>query len=238
MSYPIAVLSPKDTIFPSMLREIQSVPQQLYIRGNVQALAQSPLLAVVGSRKANQYGKDCIDMLLPPVVKAGISLVSGLAYGIDSFAHQVCVDAGIPTIAVLGSAIDDDSIYPRAHVKLAHDILETGGVLISEYPTGSAIQQHNFPARNRIIAGLATATLLIQASDRSGSLITARLALESGRDVLATPGPITDPLSYGTNKLIQEGATPVTTSEDILYVLNTESTKRSTPTQKELFAVT
>ena len=181
--------------------------------------------------------------ILTPAVRAGLPLVSGLAYGIDSAAHRLCLEYGVPTVAVLGSGINDSSIYPRLHVKLLHQIIDSGGVVISEYSTGTPPHLGQFPARNRIIAGLTQATLIVQAAERSGSLITARLALESGREVLAVPGAITDSLAAGVNFLIQQGATPVTCAQDILdlYGLKppdiTEQTKAElTPDQQTVAA--
>lgn len=216
----ITTLTLDDPLYPVLLKEISDPPNPLYVRGNAQLLNFSPLLAVVGSRKSSAYGKQAIERLLTPLVKSGIPLVSGLAYGIDSIAHHLCLSFHTPTIAVLGSGIDDAAIYPKLHVKLAHSIIEDGGVIISEYPAGTAPLQYHFPARNRIIAGLTMSTLVVQAAARSGSLITARLALEYGRDVAAVPGAITDSLSAGTNQLIQQGATPLLTPEDAFAMLN------------------
>ena len=223
MSGEIRSITQDSEHYPPLLREIPQPPQQLYVRGNVALLQHTPLLAVVGSRKASPYGKQCIKYLLPEVVAAGVPIVSGLAFGIDSLAHRVCVEAQQPTIAVLGSGIDDHSIYPRTHISLAHQIITHGGVLVTEYPPGTAGYQSNFPERNRIIAGLCQATLIVQAARRSGSLITARCALESNRDVWAVPGNITDPLAQGTNYLITQGVTPITQPSDILQLLGIEN---------------
>lgn len=229
MNGEIHTITPESEYYPPLLREIPFPPAQLYIRGNIELLQHVPLLAVVGSRKASAYGKQSISYLLPPVIAAGVPIVSGLAFGIDSLAHRTCVEAKAPTIAVLGSGIDDHSIYPRAHISLAHHILEYGGTLLSEYPAGVAGYKSNFPERNRIIAGLCQATLIVQAAEHSGSLITAKCALESNRDVWAVPGNITDPLAQGTNFLIAQGATPITKPGDILHLLGLEvaSAKKS-----------
>lgn len=218
----VHIVTPDSEHYPSLLREIHFPPQQLYVRGNLELLQHSPLLAVVGSRKASAYGKACITHVLPEVVEAGVPLVSGLAFGIDSLAHRVCVEAHQPTIAVLGSGVDDRSIYPRVHIGLAQQIIRAGGALVSEYPPGTAGYKSNFPERNRIIAGLCYATLVVQATRLSGSLITAKCALESNREVWAVPGNITDPLAQGTNWLITQGARPVTAAEDILHLLGLE----------------
>jgi DNA processing protein len=210
-------------LYPSLLREIADPPGQLYVRGNIDILSHAKLLAVVGSRKANTYGQQCVSSLLPLVVRTGVLLVSGLAFGIDSLAHRACLSEGKPTMAVLGGGIDNPTIYPSAHLRLAHEILHHGGAIVAQYPPGTPAQKHHFPERNRIIAGLCQATLIVQAAARSGSLITARLALESNREVLAVPGPITDPLSHGTNDLIRQGAHPATRPQDILDVFDLDT---------------
>lgn len=218
MNKEITIIHLHDTNFSPLLREITDPPQQLYARGNSALLHATHLLAVVGSRQASSYGQQCIERLLPTIIKAGVVIVSGLAYGIDSLAHQASVDLKAPTIAVLGTGIDDASIYPRPNLKLAHNILENNGLLVSEYAPGTAPAKHHFPKRNRIIVGLSQVTLIMQAAEKSGSLISARLASEYNRDVAAVPGPITDPLSAGPNTLIKDGATPVSTSQDILDI--------------------
>lgn len=222
----INVLSLGDTTHPVLLTEISQPPTTLYYRGNIELLKEPNLLAVVGSRKTSSTGIEASNSLLPPLVTQGIILVSGLAYGIDSLAHRISVAAKKPTIAVLGSGIDDASIYPKENIGLAHEILQYGGLLISEYKPGTSPSANQFPARNRIIAGISPATLVIQAAQRSGSLITARLALEGGREVFAVPGPITDPSCEGTNMLIRDGATPALTSTDILSFFDQEEAKK------------
>jgi len=211
-----------DARYPTLLRQILKPPQQLYALGNVDLLQHPYLLAVVGSRRANEYGKRAAQQLLPPVIRAGVILVSGLAHGIDSLAHHACVELGSPTIAVLGSGTDEASLYPQTNIPLMRKIVETGGLVISEYPPGTKALLHHFPARNRIVAGIARATFIMQAAQRSGSLITGRLALESNRDVLALPGNITDPLAAGTNALIRDGAQCVLEAQDILDAFDLE----------------
>lgn len=219
-------------LYPTLLREIDNPPDRLFCRGNKELLHETKLLAVVGSRKANHYGKQALEKLLTPAVKAGLPLVSGLAYGIDALAHELCLQHETPTIAVLGSGIDDQSMYPKNHIQLAHRILKNRGLIISEYPLSTPGYPAHFPARNRIIAGLCQATLVVQAKERSGSLITARLALENGRDVYAIPGPVTDPLATGTNRLIQQGATPIINPQDVidLYHLTSQTDEAATST--------
>jgi len=218
MSQDMQVISISNKLYPPLLREIHDPPAQLYVRGNVDILSSDKLLAVVGSRNNSYYGQKCVTDLLTPVVKAGIPLVSGLAFGIDSLAHKLCVDLNQPTIAVLGSGADDATIYPHQHVELAHQIIAQNGAVISEYKPRAPSRPGRFPARNRIIAGLTKTTLVVQAAQKSGSLVTARLALESDRDVAAVPGAITDPLAQGTNHLIQQGATPILKPQDLLDI--------------------
>ncbi len=218
MNEDIQVISQSDLAYPPLLKEIYSPPKELYIRGNVEVLRQPNLLGVVGSRRANLYGKQACEMLLPPLVRAGVVLVSGLAHGIDSLAHLACVNEKRPTIAVLGSGPDDSYLYPESNRKLARAILENGGALVSEYPPGTSARPGRFPVRNRIIVGLCRAVLVVQAAKKSGSLITARLTLESNRDLYIVPGPITNDLSTGVNQLMKAGASPVTEARDLLEV--------------------
>lgn len=238
------MIIPKDDArYPSLLKEIHDPPGQLYVRGNAEILQVKNLLAVVGTRRANYYGRQAVEKLLVPAVRAGVVLVSGLAYGIDSLAHKACLDWRRPTIAVLGSGADDESLYPRGNLNLAHQILEHGGALVTEHLPGTKALLHHFPIRNRIIAGLCRATVIIQAAQKSGSLITARLALESNRDVAAVPGPITDPLAEGTNSLIRDGATPLVTSDDTLRLVGLAEAPAETqiawltPPQQQLAAM-
>lgn len=225
----INIIKFQDSYYPSLLKEISSPPPTLYIRGNKQLLSFQNLLAVVGSRKANQYAKICADRILAPVVEAGVSLVSGLAYGVDTIAHKVCLENKQPTIAVLGTGVDDESLYPRTSVQMAHQIINQGGTLISEYEPGTKPLKHHFPARNRIIAGLCKVSLIVQAAQKSGSLITARLALDANRDVCAIPGNINDPLAEGTNTLIKQGASPITCSDDLLHLFNIDTSIQKKP---------
>lgn len=202
--------------YPSVLKQIGDAPPKLYIRGNLD-WGDREKIAVVGSRKPTPYGIQAAARLIEPIAK-GCVIVSGLAYGIDSLAHQAALKAGGITVAVLGSGLDDDSIYPPRHLGLAHEILKTGGALISEYPPGTPPMKHHFPLRNRIIAGLADKLVVVEASKGSGALITAKLALDYNRDVLAVPGPIFSSNSFGTNWLIAQGAQPVLGAEDIADV--------------------
>lgn len=222
-NYPIKTIKPG--AFPKLLCEIHDPPEKLYVRGDIDPDAK--MFAVVGTRKPSSYGKQVTPRIVQELSRAGLTIVSGLAYGIDTLAHEAVLDANGKTIAVLGSGIDDKTLYPQTNLRLAHRILENGGAVISEYPEGAEPFKGNFPARNRIIAGLSIGVLVVEAPLKSGSLITANLAVQENRDVLAIPGPITSSNSMGTNLLIKQGATPVTETEDVLQMLGIESIKDS-----------
>jgi len=176
-----------------------------------------PKVAVVGSRGVTPYGRAVTAQLSRELAEHGIVIVSGLALGVDGIAHEACLEAGGTTIAVLANGLD--KIYPATHTDLGRRLLEQGGTIFSEYPHGTPGLKQNFIARNRIVAGLSDALLITEATEKSGTLHTARFALEQGRDVLVVPGNITSPNSVGTNRLIKSGAIPVTCVDDILYVL-------------------
>jgi DNA processing protein len=203
-----------DEDYPALLNELYDPPGVLFVRGALPDETKKHL-AVVGSRKATSYGYAAVEKIIEPIAKSGVVIVSGLAYGIDSLAHKKTVECGGTTVAVLGSGIDHASIYPSQNRTLASHIIASGGAVISEFPVGTPPLRHHFPFRNRVIAGLSHGTLVIEAALKSGSLITARSALESGREVYAVPGSIHSPLSEGPNNLIKMGATPVTSPEDI-----------------------
>ena len=202
--------------FPTDLKTVYQPPKSLYFRGSLDA---GPCIGVVGTRKISPYGRSCVDLLVPELVRFGQTVVSGLAYGIDAAVHHSTLDSGGKTVAVIGTGVDDDSIYPRANLELARRIIKEGGCLMSEYPPGTPGFKNHFPERNRIIAGLSQAVLVIEAPEKSGAMITARLALESGRDVWAVPGPITHPNAWGPNRLIRDGATPIANLEDLRHAL-------------------
>jgi DNA processing protein len=214
-------LTLQDNAYPSALREITDPPKKLFVAGDqFSTLFSRPRVTVIGSRKVSAYGKAVTAQLTQELARAGVVIISGLAIGIDSLAHQAALEAGTPTIAVLPSSIAE--VYPHSHYRLAQQIVEQGGALVSEYPEGAPIYKTNFIARNRIASGLADAVLIIEAAQKSGTLHTARFALEQGKEVLAVPGNITSPNSEGTNNLIKAGATPVTTAEDVLRALGLE----------------
>ncbi len=217
MNEDIKEIKLSDSSFPSILKEIAKPPKQLFVRGEILP-CDKVAIAIVGSRKHTSYGKQVAYDFAYDLAKNGITIVSGLALGIDSEAHKGALDAGGRTIAVLGSGIDEKSIYPYSHKSLAEQII-LNGALISEYEPGTPALPYQFPERNRIVSGLSVGVLIVEAKEKSGSLITARLALEQNKDVFAIPGQIFSPMSKGTNKLIQQGAKLVLKPEDILEEL-------------------
>ncbi|HNW55841.1 MAG TPA: DNA-processing protein DprA [bacterium] len=208
---------------PISLQNIHKPPKQLWYLGNIDLLnSKQPLLAVVGSRKASWYGQLALKNLLTDSILSQIIVVSGLALGIDSLAHRATLQAKTPTIAVLGSGLADKSIYPATNWSLSEQIIASGGLLLSEYPPDEQARPYFFPQRNRLIAGLAKATLVVEAAQKSGALLTARLALEENREVLAVPGNINQTLSEGCNQLIKIGAAAITRAEDLALELDLE----------------
>ncbi len=227
--------------YPAPLRHIATAPAQLFVMGDsLEELMARPRVTVVGSRKLTAYGKAVTAQLAGELARAGVVVISGLAIGVDAVAHRAALEAGGLTLAVLPSSVEE--IYPRSHHTLAQQIIAQGGILLSEYPKGSPTYPGNFVARNRIASGLADAVLITEAAEKSGTLHTARFALEQGKEVLAVPGNITSPTAAGTNNLIKSGATPVTCAEDIFHVLgiaptSAHRTKRpqgSTPEEQVL----
>jgi len=199
---------------PELLRQIHDPPRTLFLRGSASAdVLEQAAVAVVGARACSPYGSQVARMLGRELAAAGLIVVSGLARGVDGEAHRGALEAGGITVAVLGCGIDRD--YPAAHAELARRICERG-LVVSEYEPGVEPAPWRFPARNRIIAGLAAATVIVEARERSGALITADFALEDGREVFAVPGEITSILATGTNRLLGQGATPLTSAEDVL----------------------
>ena len=211
---PIRRIRLGDTVYPDQLARIHGPPRTLYLRGSAAVdVLNRPAVAIVGARACSPYGAQVARLLGRELGGAGLVVVSGLARGVDGEAHRGCLDAGGTTIAVLGCGIDRD--YPAAHAALARRVAESG-LVVSEYEPGVEPAPWRFPARNRIIAGLAAATVIVEARERSGALITADFALEEGRDVFAVPGEITGSLAVGTNRLLRDGASPLTASGDVL----------------------
>ena len=221
--HSIGMISISDEQFPMLLKEIPQVPPLLYYRGTLPTKDQL-CLAVVGTRKISGYGRIVLPTIVEPLINQGMTIVSGLAYGIDTASHQLAITKQRPTIAVLGCGLDDRSLYPQDHVLLANQIIETGGCLISEHPIGRPALKQNFVARNRIISGLSIGTLVVECGLKSGALITARYALDQNRSVYAVPGPIYNDTSGGPNNLIKLGAKLVTEANDILSDLNLAET--------------
>ncbi len=215
-NFEIKILEGKS--LPEKLREIPDAPDKLYIQGELPG-PNTKLLCVVGSRKFTPYGKDACEKLISGLRGYDIAIVSGLALGIDSIAHKSALDAGLKTIAVPGSGLDESVLYPSTHKNLAEKILENGGALISEFEPKFRATPYSFPQRNRIMAGMSDAVLVIEAEIKSGTLITSKFATEYNRDVFTLPGSIFSKNSEGPNMLIRLGATPIRNSEDILEAL-------------------
>lgn len=210
--------------YPRYLREVPMAPPVLYMRGELLS-ADEWAIAVVGTRRLTAYGRQVARELTLGLARSGITVISGLARGIDSLAHKTAIEAGGRTIAVLGSGLNQ--IYPPENRRLAEQIVAGHGALISEYALDTPPDARNFPPRNRIISGLSLGTIVVEAGERSGALITASFALEQNREVFAVPGPVTSKASKGTNRLIQEGAKLVTSIEDVLEELNlTQATQQ------------
>lgn len=210
----IEEISINNSEYPEQLRNIYEPPHKLYILGNKEILKQKGI-AIVGSRKATEYGKKIAFNISRELSINGINIISGLAIGIDSYAHLGNLNQNIgKTIAVLGSGID--KIYPKENIELAKKIIQSKGCIISEYPTGTKASKLNFPQRNRIISGISKGVLVVEANEKSGALITADFAIEQGREVFAVPGDITKEQSKGCNLLIKDGAKIVLSSQDIL----------------------
>lgn len=228
--------------FPPRLREIANPPLLLYGRGKLRQV--EPAIAIVGTRRPTHYGLEACEIISHELASFGAFIVSGLAMGIDARAHEAALDAKGYTAAVLGSGINPGSIFPMDHVGLARRIVESGGVVLSEYAPGTPAVKEHFPARNRIIAGLSQGVLVVEAREKSGALITARFALEQNREVFALPGSIFSPTSKGPHKLIQEGAKLIERAADILEELGIEYTKEKerktqeslTPEEKIIFS--
>lgn len=210
------ILTWDDPAYPGLLKNLADAPPLLYIRGRLDP-ADELALAVVGTRKMSVYGKQACERLVSEVAGRGVTVVSGLARGIDATAHRTALAAGGRTIAVLACGVD--VVYPAEHAGLAGEIAASGAI-VSEYALGSSPEAGNFPARNRVISGMSRATLVVEAGETSGALITANFALDQGRDVLAVPGSIFAPGCVGTNRLIQSGAKPILDPKDIFDELD------------------
>lgn len=211
----IMLLTPAEAAFPALLRHIPDPPPLLYARGDVSVLLR-PTVAMVGARRCSRSGVEVASMLAHDLAGCGLTVVSGLARGIDTAAHRGALQGGV-TAAVVGSGLLH--IYPPGNRTLASAIVDGGGLLLSEYPPFSGARAYHFPERNRLISGLALAVVVVEAGEQSGSLITARMALEQGREVCAVPGPVTHPASRGCHRLLRQGAALVECAEHVLEAL-------------------
>jgi len=230
MSFPLSII-PREKFHEhpllSRLLELHDVPEILYVAGELPKVildeygrATPRILTVIGSRKNTNYGKSCVERLINSIRNENVIILSGLAYGIDSLAHSTALKNNLITVAIPGSGLDSNVIYPKSHLSLAEEIVEKNGALISELDPKTSAAQWTFPSRNRIMAALSDALLVVEAEEKSGTLITARQALELGRDIGAVPGDIFSPTSSGTNLLIRDGAYTVTNSDDLYALLH------------------
>lgn len=212
---------PWDSAYPSALRQSSAPPAALFWRGA--AIPARPCVAVVGTRRMSAYGERATRQIVSELAERDACIVSGMALGVDSTAHQTALDADAPTVAFLAGGLDSASLYPRSNMPLAERILLSGGALISEFPPGTPALRQHFPQRNRLIASLSQAVVVIEAGLDSGSVMTAKLALEEGREVFAVPGPITSQYSMGTNTLIKDGAHVCLSGQDVLLAASSVS---------------
>lgn len=234
MSFPIQNVRPEQ--FPELLKHIPDPPKALNYRGALPP-PDMKLLTIVGSRKYTSYGKQCVDELVAGLRGYNVGIVSGLALGIDSIAHEAALKNDLYTLVIPGGGIDDSVLYPASHKKLAQQILEAGGCLLSEFEPTFRAQKWSFPQRNRIQAGISHATLLVEAAEKSGTLITARLATDFNRELLVVPGSIFSKQHDGIHQFLKLGATPVTCAKDIFEALNIDtSTEPKTMTMPSLSA--
>jgi DNA processing protein len=224
----ITILTWESAAYPAYLREIPTAPPVLYLQGELQEIDRLGV-AVVGTRRLTAYGRQVTRDIVSGLVRNGVTIISGLARGIDAVAHQAALDAGGRTIAVLGSGLD--CIYPAENRSLVKEIISGRGAVISEYGLGVQPEAKNFPPRNRVISGLSLGVIVVEAGKRSGALITANFALEQGRDVFAVPGNINSVASKGPNRLIQDGAKLVTCADDVLDELNLQMVVEQTAVQ-------
>ena len=252
----IKVLTWEDIEYPKLLKEIHDPPHTLFVRGDVyntnntecpaghsvlsnnsaghSVLGTNFALAVVGTRMVTNYGRQLVEQIVRPLARAGLVIVSGLALGVDALAHSATLKEQGTTIAVLGGGCDTNTIYPSSNRALAEQIIANGGAVISEYPPKTLSMPYHFPHRNRIISGLSRGTLVLEATEDSGSLITAQQALEQNREVFTVPGDITRDTSKGTNNLLKLGAHPILEANDVLQILDLQNLKNTIIAKKIL----
>lgn len=219
--FNVKMLSIDEALYPKLLKEIPTPPPLLYVRGNENIL-NNLAVAVVGTRNMSQYGSLACEEITNGLCQSGVTVVSGMAFGVDTLALTCCAKLNNPAIAVLATPLDDGSITPVNNIKLAKKIMDRG-CLVSEYPLGAVVGKQNFPARNRIISGLTLGTVVIEAAKKSGALITAKYALDQNREVFAVPGSIFSENSFGTHELIKQGAILTESASDILSALNLDA---------------
>ena len=222
----VSIVAPGDTEFPKQLLEIYDPPLVLYLKGNAEII-DKPGIAVVGTRHPTPYGVGMAERLACDLAAKGLVIFSGMARGVDSAAHRGAISAHGSTVAIWGTGIDE--VYPKENRKLSEQILETGGAILSEFPLGTFPAPQNFPIRNRLISGISIGVLVIEAGEYSGTRVTARCALEQGREVLAVPGNVTNKMSWGPNTLIKQGAALVATWEDVWEALPADTRLALTP---------
>ncbi|MDP2630927.1 MAG: DNA-processing protein DprA [Candidatus Uhrbacteria bacterium] len=225
-----------DIRYPSLLKNSKHYPKLLYYRGELPSESQ-PRIAIVGTRLMSVYGQRVVEMLVPPLVRAGYATVSGLAYGIDTCVHKVTLEADGVTHAVLGCGINDENIYPLQNRPLAHAIIDHGGCMLSEFAPFTSPRREFFPMRNRIVAGMCKGVIVIEAPEKSGALITAFIALDENREVFAVPGPITHRNTKGTHMLLRLGAHVVTCAEDVLRVFGDDIESQKTFSRSQRHAI-
>lgn len=215
----IWMIGENSTAYPELLKEIPNPPAALYGKGAVEALTHPVAVAIVGTRRKTAYGTEVAELLAHELAEAGITVVSGLATGIDATAHKATLERKGVTVGVLGSGLDHESFFPRENWNLAERIAAENGAVVSEYPPGAPPLKEHFPQRNRIVSGICKGIVVVEAREKSGALITARFALEHNREVFAVPGSIFSPTARGANLLIQEGAKLILSTADILQEL-------------------
>jgi DNA processing protein len=229
----IEVVSYTESRYPNRLKHCEDGPLVIFVKGEAN-LSPERMLSIVGTRKVTEYGKQMTRTLVESLVPYGVTVVSGLAYGVDGEAHKACVDFGVPTVAVLGHGLN--KIYPPAHTRLANEMVEKGGALVSEFTIDSKPDRENFPQRNRIVAGMCDATIVVESAAKGGSIITAELANSYHRDVFAFPGRIGDQRSEGCNRLIKgHKAALLESVKDLEYVMGWTLPEKAKPIQKKIF---
>lgn len=226
----------ENKFLPESLLEIPGPPKELFYTGTIPDWNENIFLTVVGTRRPTSYGRDIVDEMIAGLSGLPIIIVSGLAIGTDTLAHEAALRHNLKTIAFPGSGLDPSVLYPRQNMKLAEKILSNNGAMFSEYEPKFRATNYSFPQRNRLMAGLAKATLIIEATEKSGTLITARLALDYNREVLAIPGSIYSPQSIGPNFLIRSGATAITKPDDLREALGFANDKKPTETELPLLS--